>query len=197
MTTVGLVLAAGAGRRMGGPKALVRLTERGPSLVETAVARVLAGGCDRVVVVVGAAGDEVAALLHATGAEVVHADDWAEGMGASLRAGLAHLGPGDDDLALVTLVDLPDVTAAVVERVLATARGDKPAALARAAYAGVPGHPVALGRDHWAAVTIAARGDRGARDHFAVTPHRLVECGDLATGRDLDTAGDLDDLQRG
>jgi len=43
----------------------------------------------------------------------------------------------------------------------------------------------------WAAVRTTARGDRGARDHLRATPHRLVECGDLATGRDLDTAEDL------
>lgn len=197
MTTVGLVLAAGAGRRMGGPKALVRLDEGGPTLVETAVERVVDGGCDRAVVVVGAAGDEVAALVAASGARVVRADDWDEGMGASLRAGLVHLEAGDDDLALVTLVDLPDVTAAVVERVLAAADGDGRTALVRAAYDGVPGHPVALGRDHWAAVITTARGDRGARDHLRSTPHRLVECGDLATGHDLDTPHDLDDLHRG
>jgi nicotine blue oxidoreductase len=197
MTVVGLVLAAGAGRRLGGPKALVRLTDDGPTLVETAVARVVNGGCDRVVVVVGASADEVAALVAGTGVRVVRADDWDEGMGASLRAGLAHLEPGDDDLALVTLVDLPDVGAAVVSRVLAAAVGDGRAALARASYDGVPGHPVAIGRDHWAAVITTARGDRGARDHLRATPHHLVECGDLATGRDLDTAGDLDDLQRG
>jgi CTP:molybdopterin cytidylyltransferase MocA len=197
VTTVGLVLAAGAGRRMGGPKALVRLTDGGPTLVETAVTRVREGGCGRVVVVVGAAGAEVAALVEGSGVQVVVADDWDEGMGASLRAGLAHLGAGDDDLALVTLVDLPDVGAAVVRRVLDTARPDGRAALARAAYGGVPGHPVAIGRDHWAAVVTTARGDRGARDHLRATTHHLVECGDLATGRDLDTAGDLDDLQRG
>ena len=199
MTTVGLVLAAGAGRRMGGPRALVRLTDGGPTLVETAVTRAVEGGCDRVVVVVGAAGDRATALLAATGtaADVVHADDWDEGMGASLRAGLTHLEPGDDDLALVTLVDLPDVTAEVVARVLDAARGDGRAALARAAYDGVPGHPVAIGRDHWAAVSTTARGDRGARDDLRATSHRLVECGDLATGRDLDTSGDLDDLRRG
>jgi CTP:molybdopterin cytidylyltransferase MocA len=197
VTTVGLVLAAGAGRRMGGPKALVRLTDGGPTLVETAVARVVAGGCERVVVVVGAAGGAVAPLVEGSGAEVVTAADWDEGMGASLRAGLAHLEHSDDDLALVTLVDLPDVTAAVVERVVSAAVGNGRAALVRAAYDGVPGHPVALGRDHWAPVISTARGDRGARDHLRVTPHRLVECGDLATGRDLDTAGDLDDLRRG
>jgi CTP:molybdopterin cytidylyltransferase MocA len=191
VTTVGLVLAAGAGRRMGGPKALVRLTDGGPTLVETAVARVLESGCDRVVVVVGAAGEQAAALVAETGAEVVAADDWDEGMGASLRAGLAHLEVADDDLALVTLVDLPDVTARVMSRVLGDAVGDGRAALARAAYDGVPGHPVVIGRDHWSAVRTTARGDRGARDHLRATPHRLVECGDLATGRDLDTAEDL------
>ncbi len=195
VTSVGLVLAAGAGRRMGGPKALVRLTDGGPTLVETAVARVAAGGCDHVVVVVGAAGDEVAALVD--GVEVVHAQGWDEGMGASLRAGLAHLQGGDADLALVTLVDLPDVSAEVIGRVVATAVADGPAALVRAAYGGVPGHPVAIGREHWAAVITSAAGDRGARDHLRATPHRLVECGDLATGRDLDTAADLDDLRRG
>ena len=161
------------------------------------MARVLEGGCDSVVVVVGAAGDEAAALVRGSGVEVVHATDWDEGMGASLRAGLAHLEEGDADLALVTLVDLPDVTAEVVRRVLAAALGDGPAALARAAYDGIPGHPVAIGREHWAAVRSTARGDRGARDHLRATPHVLVECGDLATGRDLDTVGDLDDLHRG
>jgi len=195
VTTVGLVLAAGAGRRMGGPKALVRLTDGGPTLVESAVARVVEGGCDTVVVVVGAAGEAVTALVD--GAEVVLAQDWDEGMGASLRAGLTHLERGEGDVALVTLVDLPDVTAEVVERVVTVALADGPAALVRAAYGGVPGHPVAIGREHWAAVITSAHGDRGARDHLRATPHRLVECGDLATGRDLDTASDLDDLRRG
>ncbi|HET6968917.1 MAG TPA: nucleotidyltransferase family protein [Ornithinibacter sp.] len=194
MTTVGLVLAAGAGRRMGGPKALVRLAGDGPTLVETAVERARAAGCDRVVVVVGAAADEAADAVSATGAEVVTAADWSEGMGASLRAGLAHLEGSPDVLALVTLVDLPDVTARVMARVLAAAVGDGPAALVRAAYDGVPGHPVAIGRDHWAAVRETARGDRGARDHLRATTHRLVECGDLATGRDVDT---VEDLHRG
>ncbi len=90
---------------------------------------------------------------------------------------------------LVTLVDLPDVGSDVMARVLAATEG--PTALARAAYGGVPGHPVVMGRDHWAAVSASAVGDRGARDHLRVTEHVLVECGDLATGRDVDTADDL------
>ncbi len=193
MSTVGLVLAAGAGRRLGGPKALVRLDAGGPTLVEVAVGRVREAGCADVVVVLGAGAEEAEPLVRATGAVVVVATDWDEGMGASLRAGLAHLevGPTQADLALVTLVDLPDVSAEVMARVLAAAEGDRRGSLARAAYDGVPGHPVLLGRDHWAAVCTTARGDRGARDHLRTTDHALVECGDLATGRDVDSADDL------
>jgi CTP:molybdopterin cytidylyltransferase MocA len=59
--------------------------------------------------------------------------------------------------------------------------------LARAAYDGVPGHPVLIGRDHWAGVVETATGDRGARDYLAAHEVRLVECGDLASGVDVDS----------
>jgi len=73
----------------------------------------------------------------------------------------------------------------------AMSAGDSRAALARAAYHGVPGHPVVIGRDHWRAVLEGVSGDRGARDYLAAHEHQLVECGDLASGRDADTPGDL------
>ena len=60
------------------------------------------------------------------------------------------------------------------------------AVLARAAYDGVPGHPVLLGRGHWPDVVAVVTGDRGARDYLRGREVRLVECGDLATGRDVD-----------
>ena len=66
------------------------------------------------------------------------------------------------------------------------------ASLRRAAYDGVPGHPVLIGRDHWEQVIASASGDHGARHYFRATPHELVECGDLATGRDVDTPEELD-----
>jgi CTP:molybdopterin cytidylyltransferase MocA len=122
---------------------------------------------------------------------VVVADDWASGMGASLRAGLAALEPGAADAALVSLVDLPDVGEPVVRRLLD--RPVRPETLARASYDGSVGHPVLIGRAHWAGVTGSAGGDRGARDYLA--EHRddveLVECADLATGRDVDHPTDL------
>jgi len=181
----GVLLAAGAGRRMGMPKALVH-DEAGESWLLRCVEALREGGCDDVTVVLGAAVDQALPLLDGARVDVVVAADWAEGMGASLRAGLGSLGPGAE-AALVTLVDLPDVGADVVRRVAASADG--PGVLARAAYGGVPGHPVLLGRDHWVGVSESATGDRGARDYLAGREVTLVECGDLATGRDRDTPG--------
>ena len=196
MSVAGLLLAAGAGRRMGTPKALLR-DERDVPYVDRALGRLLDGGCDLVTVVLGAAADEVRAILDEDGwcvdpaVDVVVAEGWAEGMGASLRAGLSALAAGRDDVtaALVSLVDLPDVDEAVVARVLAA--DDRTDSLARASYDGVPGHPVLLGRDHWAGVVETATGDRGARDYLRDRDVLTVECGDLATGRDVDTPGEF------
>ncbi|MEO7351910.1 MAG: nucleotidyltransferase family protein [Marmoricola sp.] len=178
MTTIGLLLAAGAGRRMGRPKALV-----GTWLVD-AVVGLREGGCDRVMVVLGAAADDAGRLLADQDVEVVVAADWDDGMGASLRAGLTALASAEGTAVLVTLVDLPDVGAEVVRRLLG--RPVEQATLARAAYDGTPGHPVLIGRDHWGGVIDSASGDKGARSYLGGREVELVECGDLATGRDVD-----------
>jgi CTP:molybdopterin cytidylyltransferase MocA len=181
----GLLLAAGAGRRMGTPKALVT-DERG-SWLQRAVANLADGGCRRVTVVLGAEAERAAGLLDGIPGELrmVVAEDWAEGMGASLRAGMQALSDSTDGAVMLSLVDLPDVVPEVVARVGRAARS--PHALARAAYGGVPGHPVLLGRDHWAGVLESAQGDQGARAYLARHEVELVECGDLATGRDVDS----------
>ena len=126
----------------------------------------------------------------------MEAADWAEGMGASLRAGLAAL--PDVDAVLVHLVDLPGVTAAAVARLAA---GAGPATLRRAAYGGRPAHPVVMGREHWAAVAAVATGDAGARDYLKGHPAlELVECADVAAPRRRRHArrpGPLDQLTSG
>lgn len=181
MTLHGLLLAAGAGTRMGRPKALV------DTWLADAVRTLRDGGCDEVTVVLGAAVDEARDLL--SGDErVVVAMDWASGMSASLRAGLDALthrtDAGAADAALVHLVDLPDVGADVVARV---GRVAAPDALARAAYAGRPGHPVLIGRHHWAGVVDTLVGDEGAKAYLRNHGAALVECGDLAGGDDIDS----------
>ena len=180
---------------MGRPKALIRPRGDGPTLVGRAVEALVRGGCEGVTVVVGAAADEVVAVLGDASEEVdiVRCEDWSEGMGASLRAGLTALTLRTEvEAVLIGLVDLPDVGPAVVRRILDTASLAWRSELSRAAYGGVPGHPTLIGRDHWAGVIEVALGDRGARDYFRAHEHRLVECGDLATGRDVDTPADLD-----
>jgi len=187
MLVTALLLAAGSGRRMGVPKGLLR-DDDGTAWVARS-ARVLAdGGCDPVLVVVGARAADVAALVPAT-ARVVVAPGWAEGMGASLRAGLdaATSACPQAGAAVVGLVDTPGVTADVVARLVAAARLAGPGGLVRAAYGGHPGHPVVLGRAHWAAVTAQATGDAGARGYLSGRPVTPVECGDVGDGRDVDT----------
>ncbi|MGA5700422.1 nucleotidyltransferase family protein [Peterkaempfera bronchialis] len=183
-----LVLAAGAGRRLGGrPKAL--LEYRGRPLLEHAVAVVRDGGCAPVHVVLGAAREQVAAAADLTGCTVVAHPGWADGMGSSLRAGLASLPPGCP-AALVMLVDTPGITAPAVARLLAAHRAG--AELAAASYGGRRGHPVLIGARHFAEAAAAARGDRGARELLAAhaADLLLVECGDVAVPDDVDTPGD-------
>ena len=87
----GLLLAAGAGRRMGTPKGLLRMPD-GTPWVERGVRALLDGGCDGVTVVVGAAAAEVRALLpDLPGVDTAYAADWAAGMSASLVTGLTSL----------------------------------------------------------------------------------------------------------
>jgi CTP:molybdopterin cytidylyltransferase MocA len=178
--TVGLVLAAGEGRRFGGPKQLARVAGR--ALLEHALAAVR--DLDRVVVVLGARAEEIRAGADLAGAEVVVCADWAEGMGASLRHGLAAV--GDADEVVIVLADQPFITPAVVARVRA-ARGDA----ARATYDGTPGHPVVLRRPLMERAG-ELRGDAGFRG-VAMTE---VECADLADPTDIDTQADLEVVRR-
>jgi nicotine blue oxidoreductase len=178
---------------MGRPKALVELDGR--PLLSRALDALRTGGCAPLVVVLGAAADQAGALVP-TGVRVVIAEDWAEGMGASLRVGLDALISTYSmttpavPAALVHLVDLPGVGAGAIARLAAAA--DNPDVLARAAYRGVPGHPVQLGRSHWPGVRAVAHGDAGARGYLAGHPAlRLIECGDLADPRDVDTPSAL------
>ena len=177
---VGLVLAAGGGARYGGPKALAR-TASGEPWLHRAVALLTDAGCEQVLVVLGAQAD-VAGALVPEGATVVDSPRWAHGLGASLADGMAAL--PEADAVLVTLVDLPDLPASVPARVLD--QGTERDVVARAVYAGAPGHPVLLGRDHWAAFRDSLHGDHGGRTYLEEHDVVHVECGDLFSGRDVD-----------
>ncbi len=169
MDVCGIVLAAGAGARFGGPKALV------PGWLEAACSTLLAAGCTRVVVVLGAAPD--AALPDDPRVASVVAPDWSDGMSHSLRAGLAAV---TETAALITLVDLPGLPVTVASRVLA-AEG----ALRQAVFEGRPGHPVFVSLPD-PALLDSLEGDHGARRYLVANGVTEVECGDLWNGLDVD-----------
>jgi CTP:molybdopterin cytidylyltransferase MocA len=188
MEVIGLVLAAGAGRRYGMPKALVLY--QGRLLVQRAAATLAAGGCDDVLVVLGAEADRVRAAAPDL-RRTVENPDWPTGMASSLRAGLAAAAGTPAAAAVVLLVDMPGVTPPAVRRLVALA---DPGALAMGGYGNRRGHPVLLGRDHWAGVAATATGDRGARDYLRANDDivRVVPVGDVADDTDIDVPPDSD-----
>jgi CTP:molybdopterin cytidylyltransferase MocA len=188
---IGILLAAGAGRRAGGPKAL-RTDADGTSWLLRSIAVLRDGGCDAVFVVLGSQADRARAVITSAalnknpGITIVDAPDWEQGMGSSLRTGLLAAQSASWRAALVHLVDLPDVTAEVVGRLIRQAPpGSK--TLARATYDGRPGHPVLIGRDHLESIMVGLAGDSGAKDYLVRHRAHSVECGDLASGQDRDT----------
>jgi CTP:molybdopterin cytidylyltransferase MocA len=201
---VGVLLAAGAGTRAGRPKALVRDPDGTPWL-ERGCAALLDGGCDVVVVVLGARAGEARGLVPADPRLlVVVAGDWAEGLAASLRAGLAAAagpevaralaeaadgaGGGAEEArcALVSLVDLPGLPPAAVARLLDGEGARSASALRQAVFGGRPGHPVVIGRDHWAPLAATLHGDSGARSWLHAHGAERVDASDLWDGADVD-----------
>jgi molybdenum cofactor cytidylyltransferase len=179
----GLVLAAGEGRRFGGPKQLAELD--GAPLLEHAIRAMTAvPAIDRIVVVLGARADEIRAAVDFGDAEPVVCADWADGLSASLRTGIDAL-PGAETIVL-TLGDQPFITPEVIARFV-----DEDGTC-RASYDGEPGHPVRM----TAATAFAAReltGEAGARDLLRGV--RLVECGYLCRADDVDTREQLEALR--
>jgi nicotine blue oxidoreductase len=174
-SATGVLLAAGAGSRFGMPKVLAREGE----WLRSAIAALVGGGCAEVVVVLGAAVVDVPAPARA-----VVASDWQDGLSASVRAGIAAAGGAD--AAVLHTVDTPDVGPDVVRRVLDAAR-TADGGVARAVYHGRPGHPVVVAQRHWPALLSSLTGDDGARWFLRQRADvRVVECGDLATGADID-----------
>lgn len=181
---VSVVLAAGAGRRFGGRKQLAPL--RGRPLLEHALAAVTAGPAAATVVVLGADAAEIERGVELGDATVIRCPDWERGQGASLRAGLAALGP-EVAAALVTLGDEPFLPPEASRRLLA-ARRPGLAAL-RASYSGRPGHPVLIERSLFA--PIAAAPDEQPATLLREAGIEAVECGDLGDPAEVDTPEQL------
>jgi molybdenum cofactor cytidylyltransferase len=196
----GVVLAAGGASRFGSPKQLAELD--GVPLLQHAVDAMLAvPAIDPVLVVLGAEARRVRETVDfdlphpppGRRARPVVCAEWQEGMAASLRCGVAAV--GDCEWVIVTLGDQPRVTAQVIAAVMDEAES-APAGTAavRATYDGVPGHPVALGRDILPHVAQLS-GDVGARELLGRATVRTFEAARLCDPADVDTPEELEALR--
>ena len=182
------MLAAGAGRRFGAAKQLADLD--GVPLLQHAVDAMLeVPALDRVVVVLGAAGEQIGASVRFASAEPILCEAWAEGMAASLRCGVAELGAAD--WVVVTLGDMPGVTPEAIEAVIdGVGRFGFEVDAVRASYGGRGGHPVALSRAMLRRVA-ELRGDVGFRSMLQGARVRGFEAGPLCDPTDVDTREEL------
>lgn len=188
MSSTGLVLAAGSSRRMGSPKQLLSINGR--PLLEVVVAQACASRLDDVLVVLGAAADEIQAAVDFGRARVLVNTDHATGMASSLRAGLAAL---DDevDRAMVVLGDQPDISAQLLDSLLdLQAESGLPAAAL--SFNGLLHPPVVLKRELWGGLN-ELEGDVGCRAVIRAKPElvaKLVAETDLKHPVDVDTPDD-------
>lgn len=179
----GLVLAAGAGNRMGRPKALI-VGDDGVPWVARAAEYLRAGGASPVLVALGAAAEQAGGLVPAWSRALVIAS-WREGVGATLREALTALPDLTDATAvLLTLVDLPWAQVEAARRV--TGAGWSEHDLRRATFAGRPGHPVLIGRAHWQPLVAHLSGDTGAQRYLETHGVVGVDCTDIGGGDDVD-----------
>jgi molybdenum cofactor cytidylyltransferase len=185
-----IVLAAGASTRFGSPKQLIRLNGR--PLLHLAVSRAVEVAGQAVTVVLGANAAQLAPLLRHTPASVVINRDWAEGMGSSVRTGVARI-PATADAALLMLADQPAVTAEDLKRLIGAWRR-QPQCIVAAHYAGTCGVPAIFPREDFTALA-ALRGDAGARALLKRGGERLVRVALQSAAIDIDTPEDLLKLQ--
>jgi len=182
-----IVLAAGASTRFGSPKQLVRL--QGRPLLHLAVARAVEVAGQAVTVVLGAHAAELAPLLRHTPASVLINRDWEEGLGSSIRAGIARAGGTGCEGALIVLADQAAITAEDLRR-LVTAWRRQPHLIIAAQYGTITGVPAIFPREDFSALS-GLRGDQGARSLLHSRGDRVLRVPLASAAIDIDTPEDL------
>jgi len=181
-----VILAAGRSTRMGGPNKLIAEIG-GKPLVRIAAEQAIASRATPVVVVTGHQREQVEAALDGLAVTIVHNPSFAEGLGTSLRTGIGAV-PSDVDGAIICLGDMPQVDAALIDRLIAAFDPEKGALVVLPTIDGKRGNPVLWARRFFPDL-VAVEGDVGARHLIGAYSEAVVEV--PVTGRaaliDVDT----------
>ncbi len=185
-----LVLAAGASRRFGSLKQLVRIDGR--PMLHAVLSRAVEVAGHAVTVVLGAHAAELAPLLSHSPASVAINRDWELGLSSSLRTGMARV-PGAADAVLILLADQPSVTAEDLRRLVGAWRR-QPDFIAAAQYGATSGAPAIFPR--WCFRELGElRGDRGAGSPLQRHADRVARVPMASAALDVDTPEDLLKIQ--
>ncbi|SMF38415.1 nucleotidyltransferase family protein [Pseudogulbenkiania subflava] len=189
---VGILLAAGSGRRFGSDKLSHRLLDGTPMAVAAAVR--LLPVCERVVAVLRPGRDQLAAALKAVGCDIVFCPEAEGGMGHSLAAGVSASAEAAG--WIVALADMPFIASSSHAAVAAALQAG--ASLAATQYQGRRGHPVGFARA-WQNQLTGLTGDQGGKTLLEQHRQRLTLCpvDDPGVVRDIDYPRDLIDVASG
>jgi molybdenum cofactor cytidylyltransferase len=183
-----VVLAAGMSRRMGAPKQLLQI--EGQPILERTLAHVRESAVDEIVLVLGFAADAIAAQISTHGLKVVRNEAYQQGMGTSLRAGLAAVGP-QAGAALIVLADQPFVQTATLNKLIECHQSSRPKIVVPF-YHGFRGNPVLLDREVFPSLR-ELTGDVGCRAIFGSYPGRIqkLPVNDAGILLDIDSPEDM------
>lgn len=183
-----IILAAGASTRMGTPKQLLRI--QGEPLVKRAAETVLQSSAWPVIVVLGANAETIRPTLARLPVMIADNPAWAEGMAASVRAGMTMLQQFSRslDAVVIALCDQPAFSAEVIEQLVSAQRRDGRSIVA-AHYGDRNGAPALFLREHFPALT-ALTGEEGARQLLNGNPSIVTPVDIPQLSFDLDTPED-------
>jgi molybdenum cofactor cytidylyltransferase len=195
MTVSAIILAAGASRRLGQPKQLVRIAG------ETLLARTLRAAreaiCEPILVVLGAREEEIAAKVDLDHVNVVANPDWGQGIASTIRAGIRALLDLDPDAsaAMLLVCDQPRITADHLRRLIEAHEQTGEARIVASRYAGATGIPAIFPASQFRKL-LALEGDTGARYLVRNTECTVVEVEFSGGDLDIDTPFDLAEHQK-
>jgi molybdenum cofactor cytidylyltransferase len=185
-----VVLAAGRSTRMGSNKLLA--TVQAKPILRHVVEAALASGAEPLFVVTGHEADRLTRVLAGLPITAVHNPHYADGLSTSLKTGLGAV-PDTSAGALILLGDMPNVTADIINRLLAAFAANPTAAAVVPTVAGQRGNPVLIGRNLFSAVS-GLSGDVGARRLLDLAGEAVIEVpiDDPAVLLDVDTPAALE-----